>query len=142
MAVYAMVPHQGPNFTIEQIRSAHAKVKSGADFPNYIQELKILGVLRYEHFVTDGRIIYVGLQNYTISAEAKWENRMITKLSDNEQLKSILKIHQAGGTDYLTFCKQALETGVEKWVVNLNEMTCTYYDQNEKNMLTERINIP
>ena len=136
-----MVPNQGPNFTIEQIRSAHAKVKSGADFPSYIQELKILGVLRYEHFVTDGRIIYVGLQNYTISAEAKWEKRMITKLSDNEQLKSILKTHQAGGTDYLTFCKQATDIGVERWIVNLNEMTCTYYNLNGKKMLIERINI-
>lgn len=31
-------------FTIEQIKEAHSKVKSGADFPNYIQDLIILGV--------------------------------------------------------------------------------------------------
>ncbi len=31
-------------FTIEQIKEAHAKVKSGADFPNYIHDLIILGV--------------------------------------------------------------------------------------------------
>ena len=31
-------------FIIEQIKTAHSKVKSGADFTDYIQELKILGV--------------------------------------------------------------------------------------------------
>jgi hypothetical protein len=31
-------------FTIEQIKQAHNKVKSGADFPKYIQEIKKLGM--------------------------------------------------------------------------------------------------
>ena len=31
-------------FTIEQIKNAHAKVKSGADFPTYVQNLIKLGV--------------------------------------------------------------------------------------------------
>lgn len=30
-------------FTIEQIKTAHSQVKSGADFPAYIQEIKKLG---------------------------------------------------------------------------------------------------
>ena len=34
-------------FTIEQITEAHSKVKSGADFPAYIQELKKIGVTHY-----------------------------------------------------------------------------------------------
>jgi hypothetical protein len=34
-------------FTVEQIRAAHNKVKSGADFPAYIQEIKALGVSQY-----------------------------------------------------------------------------------------------
>ena len=31
-------------FTVEQIKAAHSKVKSGADFPSYIKEIKSLGV--------------------------------------------------------------------------------------------------
>lgn len=31
-------------FTVEQIETAHDKVKTGADFPNYIQEIKQMGV--------------------------------------------------------------------------------------------------
>ena len=41
-------------FTQEQISSSHSKVKSGAGFPAYINELKQLGVTHYETFVADG----------------------------------------------------------------------------------------
>lgn len=40
-------------FTIEQIKAAHSKVKSGADFPSYIREIKQLGVTGYEVSVSD-----------------------------------------------------------------------------------------
>lgn len=40
-------------FTAEQIKAAHSKVKSGADFPSYIQEIKALGVTHYEAHVED-----------------------------------------------------------------------------------------
>ena len=43
-------------FTVEQIKTAHSKVKSGADFPSYIKEIKSLGVTHYEAYVTDGHI--------------------------------------------------------------------------------------
>lgn len=136
-----MVPHQEPNFTIEQIKSAHAKVKSGADFPSYIHEIKTLGVVAYEHFVADGHVNYYGQQDYTILGDAKWQMRTINKLSNDAQLQSTLKAHQAGETDYPAFCKQAAQLGVEKWIVNLDEMTCIYYNLNGKKMLIERINI-
>ncbi|MDR6968468.1 uncharacterized protein YbcV (DUF1398 family) [Flavobacterium arsenatis] len=38
-------------FTVEQIKQARSKVKSGADFPNYIQDLIELGVLSFETFI-------------------------------------------------------------------------------------------
>ena len=37
-------------FIVEQIKKAYRKVKSGADFPVYIQDLKKLGVKYYETF--------------------------------------------------------------------------------------------
>ena len=33
-------------FTIQQIKEAHSKVKSGSDFPKYVQDIIALGVLR------------------------------------------------------------------------------------------------
>jgi hypothetical protein len=38
-------------FAIEQIKAAHSKVKSGADFLNYVQDLIKLGITSYETLV-------------------------------------------------------------------------------------------
>jgi uncharacterized protein YbcV (DUF1398 family) len=51
-------------FTIEQITAAHSKVKSGADFPAYIQDIKKLGVTQYKSFVTDGHTDYFEENEY------------------------------------------------------------------------------
>lgn len=125
-------------FTIEQIKAAHSKVKSGADFPSYIQEIKALGVQSYEHFVANGQVNYHG-NNNILSDDPKWENIEIGKIGNAEQLNTALKVHQAGQTDYLTFCKQSAEAGVQKWVVNLQEMTCGYYDLQGGELLIEHI---
>ena len=58
-------------FTVEQIKAAHSKVKSGADFPAYIQDIKKLGVTYYETFVTDGHTDYYGANKYKTTAPAK-----------------------------------------------------------------------
>ena len=60
-------------FTTDQIDSAHSKVKSGADFPAYIKEIKALGVTHYEAFVNDGHIDYHGTANHTAKVPAKYE---------------------------------------------------------------------
>ena len=50
-------------FTLDQIKQAHAKVKSGADFPKYIQDLIVLGIKNYDTFVIDGHSEYYGENN-------------------------------------------------------------------------------
>lgn len=40
--------------TLAQIAAAHGKVKSGADFPQYIRYIKALGVVSYVSWVCDG----------------------------------------------------------------------------------------
>lgn len=59
-----------------------------------------------------------------------------------ENLKNALSIHQPGKTDYPTFCKQSAEAGVEKWVVDILKMRCTYYDKESNEMLVETISLP
>ncbi len=126
-------------FTIDQIKQAHSKVKSGADFPKYIQELKLLGVEEYENFVSDGRTVYHGSNNYTVAGPAKYSEQVIADVGNKDQLQRSLSIHQAGKTTYLEFCKEASENGVKRWVVRLGEMTCTYYDTAGNIMVTEKI---
>jgi len=126
-------------FTTEQIKAAHSKVKSGADFPNYVQELIQLGVTSYETFVADGHTDYFGKEDYKTSSVAKYNPLIIAQESNVEQFKADLKAHQQGQTDYMTFCNDSAKSGVEKWVVCMGKMTCAYYDLSGKEMLVERI---
>ncbi|MEO6670032.1 MAG: DUF1398 family protein [Ferruginibacter sp.] len=130
------------NFELKEIKEAHAKVKSGADFPNYVQELIKLGVRKYDSFVNDGHTIFFGDNNYQIRSEARYPALSIANISDKERFKHYLKSHQRGQTDYPTFCRHSAETGVDKWTVDTNQMTCTYYDKLKNKMLEEQIPKP
>ncbi|NDV44898.1 DUF1398 domain-containing protein [Flagellimonas sediminis] len=124
-------------FTVEQIESAHGKVKSGADFPNYIQENKSIGVLSFETWVVDSHTEYFGENGFQTSSKPKYGNLIIADISDKDKFGEYLKIHQKGNTDYFTFCNHCAETGIEKWNVNLEKMTFTYYDKAGNEILVE-----
>lgn len=126
-------------FTIEQIKAAHAKVKSGADFPAYVQELKQLGIRNYAHDVSDGHIVYHGPGGFTLVADAKWPATIIAGKPSKEMLQQSLQLHQQGKTTYPEFCMEAAGAGVEKWVVDMQAMTCTYYEKAGQAMLVEPI---
>ena len=125
-------------FTLSQIKEAHSKVKSGADFPGYIQELKKMGITHYETYVSDGHINYFGDDNYELHSAPKYDELLINN-TYQEQFLIDLKAHQQGKTDYLTFCADCAKSGVEKWIVDLNAMTCTYFDVSGNNVLVENI---
>ncbi|NML65468.1 DUF1398 family protein [Hymenobacter sp. RP-2-7] len=129
-------------FTLDQIKAIHSRVKSGADFPQYVQELKALGVLRYDLYVADGHAEYVGPQGYSLASAPGPNCLTIAASGSPAQLTQALGNHQQGLTDYPTFCHQAAEAGVEKWTINILEMTCTYYDRQAMELLVERIPLP
>lgn len=124
-------------FTLEQIKNAHSKVKSGADFPAYIKEIKQLGVINYETFVVDGHTDFFGVNDYKISSIPKYDALTIAETSQAEQFKLDLIAHQQGKTTFLTFCNDCAKSGIEKWAVCMNKMTCTYYDKAGNKLLVE-----
>ncbi|PZF71248.1 DUF1398 domain-containing protein [Taibaiella soli] len=126
-------------FTVAQIEAAHSKVKSGADFPKYIQEIKALGVTGFETWVKDSHTEYLGSNNYRTASNAMYEPLAIADASDKNTFAERLKIHQQGQTDYMTFCNDCAATGVEKWIVDLDKMTCTYFDKAGNEVLMEPI---
>jgi uncharacterized protein YbcV (DUF1398 family) len=126
-------------FTIEAIKAAHVKVKSGADFPKYVDDLKALGVKNYDTYVSDGHTEYTSTNNAYIKTDAKYPAMQVADKSNTEHFIQRLKIHQQGLTDYLTFCNDSADTGVEKWVVDIEKMTCTYFDKAGNVMLVEEI---
>jgi uncharacterized protein YbcV (DUF1398 family) len=126
-------------FTIEQIKEAHAKVKSGADFPNYIQDLIILGVKGYDTFVNDGHVEYYGVNNYNVTSDEKYTPITIAQTVNKERFIEFLVMHQDGQTDYITFCNHTAQCGIAKWRVDIIEMTCTYKDSEDNDVLIEKI---
>jgi uncharacterized protein YbcV (DUF1398 family) len=124
-------------FTVEQIELAHSKIKSGSEFPKYIQDIKEIGVTSFETWVTDSHTRYFGRNEFQTKSKPKYEELSIAKISDKNKFSQFLKRHQKGETDYFTFCKHCAETGIEKWIVNLDKMTCTYFDKAENEILVE-----
>ena len=129
-------------FTVDQIHAAHSRVKTGADFPRYVQELKALGLKRYTNYVADGHTIYYGADGYSTQGPAKYAEMPVADNPAPEEFKKAIKEHQEGKTDYLIVCRQAAEAGVEKWIVDLEKMTCTYYDKAGSTLLVEIIPTP
>lgn len=126
-------------FTAEQIKTAHGKVKSGADFPAYIREIKALGVTHYESYVADGHTDLHGLNGHLAKLPAKYDPLFIAGSANPEQFKTDLKAHQEGKTDYLTFIRMCATSGIERWQVRVDKMTCTYYDNSGNEILVEEI---
>lgn len=126
-------------FTVAQIDQAHEKVKSGADFPAYIREIKQLGVIAFETWVIDSHTEYYGKNDFKTKSLPQYEPLKIAEVCESDAFRNYLKIHQQGKTDYYTFCQHCATTGIEKWIVNLEKMTCTYYSKAGDQILVEEI---
>ncbi len=126
-------------FTLEEIHISESKVKTGADFPAFIKELKKLGVTRSDVYVINGMSTYFGKGEETLQGPPIYEDLIIEEESSISGIREALHIHQKGETDYQTFCRQAAAAGVEKWIVDLQEMTVTYLDMAGNELVVEKI---
>lgn len=126
-------------FTVAQIEKAHEEVKTGADFPKYIQNIKQMGVIAFETWVKDSHTVYFGENDYQAKSLPQYDALTIADNSNGENFSQYLKIHQKGETDYITFCNHCAETGIEKWIVDLTVMTCSYFDKAGNKILEEQI---
>lgn len=128
-------------FTLRQIEDAHSKVKSGADFPQYIRDLIAMGVSRYSIYVNDGHAEYVGNDGHTVLSEAEYEKLHIISDTDIIKFKEYLRAHQQGNTNYFNFCENSAEAGIYKWEIDTANKTCIYYDSFGNFVLEEKIPI-
>jgi uncharacterized protein YbcV (DUF1398 family) len=126
-------------FTLQQMKAAHAKVKSGADFPAYVREIKKLGLLHYDFMVKDGRTAYHGANGFQVSGDPIYGEKTISVEPSPTAVKQIIAEHQQGKSDFLTFCTLAAGAGVERWIVNTEAMLCSYYDLSGHSMVAEPI---
>lgn len=129
-------------FTIEQIKDAQKKIKTGADFPAYARDLKALGLEGYHSYVSDGRVIYYGTDGYFLDGGAIYPELPVAEIINGGSFKERLKAHQQGQSTYPEFVQDCASAGVEKWEVDLKKMTCTYFDRFGGTMLEEAIPSP
>jgi len=121
------------------MKAAHARVKSGKDFPAYVQEIKRNGLLYYDFMVKDGRSVYHGVNGFQISSDPIYQEKSISVQAAPAAVRQIIAEHQQGKSNFLTFCRLVGDAGVEKWVVDTRTMMCTYYDLEGNNMVAEPI---
>lgn len=126
-------------FTLEQIREAHSRVKSGADFPRYAADMRDLGVQHYDFFTEDGRTVYHGAGGFSVEQPPRYERKEVSDRASGEELGRFLKAHQAGESDFPTFCGQAAAAGVEKWRTDVDNMEVAYFDKSGIKLLSEPI---
>ena len=80
-------------FTLEEIKTAHKIIKSGADFPAYVASLRGLGVDRYESFVVDGHPEYYGLIDFKVVSETNYPALEIAPTGDKLVFWRLLQLH-------------------------------------------------
>ena len=126
-------------FTLDQIQEVSKRVKTGADFPQFVKDLQAIGVIHYENMVADGKTTYYGANGFEVDDAPKYPAMPVNNTPSVSMLKEAISIHQQGQTDYPTFCSQAADAGVEKWVTHLMDLTVTYSDQQGKPIIVEPI---
>lgn len=126
-------------FAAQQIKAAYAKVKSGADYPRYVQELRKLGVTRYDFVVENGVNVFYGNNGFSLEIENHYDCLRVDHRSSREKLQRAISTHQKGQTDFKAFRAQAADAGIEKWVSDLEKMQVLYYDKSGVLLLSEPI---
>ena len=128
------------NFSLETINEAQSKY-TGVDFPKLIREFKHMGMLTNSYDIKTGIVTYKHQDGEQIKVESKAVDVPINIISSQDVAQGVLKRHQAGNTDFLTFCREIAGVGVYKWVSNMDEMTCSYYDVYDYVVVKEEIPI-
>ena len=93
------------------MKAAHAKVKSGADFPAYVQEIKQLGLLRYDFMVRDGRTVYHGANGFELIGDPVYPGKASAVQASPAALRRIIAETQQGKSDFPAFCSGAAAAG-------------------------------
>jgi uncharacterized protein YbcV (DUF1398 family) len=125
-------------FSLEAIKEAHSKF-TGVDFPKLVQEFKHMGMLTNTYNIQSGLVTYEHKNGELIEVQTTAVDVLINTTSSTAISQDVLKRHQAGETDFITFCREIAGAGVYKWVSDMEYMTCSYYDLNDNVVIVEEI---
>lgn len=126
-------------FTLAQIEAAHSNVESGKGFPTFAKAVQEMGVSKFETYVEDGSTTYYGKDGSQVTSAQQYAPLLIYGIVNPEKFLADLRNHQQGNTDFFHFCKDCADSGIFKWIVDLDAKTCTYYDCEGKSIFEEKI---
>lgn len=122
--------------TIQQINQI--KKQSQGNFIQLITDLKAVGVIKFKTSASTAKSIYYDNQQNIAYDEVEFFNFEIGTVN-KQQFISDLKQHQQGVTDFPTWLEQTAGNGIGYWIVDLQELTCTYYDLDDNPIYVEQI---
>lgn len=125
-------------FSLEAIQEAHRQF-TGVDFPKLIKEFKLMGMLANTYDIQAGLVTYEHKSGEKIEVRSNAVDVPVNTVSSTAAAQDVLKRHQAGETDFLTFCKEIAGAGVYKWISDMDKMTCSYYDLKDNVVIAEEI---
>jgi uncharacterized protein YbcV (DUF1398 family) len=126
-------------FTIEQINDLHARLGSAKTLPEYVRALKVLGIERYDSYLTDGHSEYFGQSDHKVVSPPVHEVFAVAEIGQRETFLDHLRRHEQRKTTYLEMSLGLARSGIEKWTVDTGRMTMTFYDKAGREMLVEQI---
>ncbi|HEM3495502.1 TPA: DUF1398 family protein [Streptococcus suis] len=127
-----------PMFTLENINRGHEQF-TGPDFPKLIAYFKDLGMEENTVDIQSGQVVYRSKAGQTLEKQGYQVTIPVSDQANLDQFVAILRNHQAGQTDFPTFCQETAEAGGYKWVIDLAAMTCSYLDKAEQAVFVETI---
>lgn len=125
-------------FSLESIKKAQ-KLYTGPDFPKLVKEYRLMGIILNIYNIETGVVNYINNSGDSIKDMGVKVDFDIPESSIYEKAILGLKRNQNGESDFMTFCTEVAQAGIYKWVVNLETMTCSYYDKNENLIISEII---
>jgi len=126
-------------FTLDQITSIHDQLGNADTLFQYAQALNKLGVTRFDSYVTDGHSEYFSKDGHVVKSPSYHETFIIAKKSNEEAFHKYMRLSEEGTLGYVEMSKGFAESGVEKWTMDTDKATFTYYDKSGKQLLVEEL---
>lgn len=126
-------------FTLNQIDEIHTNSGKRTSLSEYLQALNVIGVMKYDSFLTDGHSEYYGADNQKLVSPPVHQELIVADMSNLEALHIHLNLHEQGKTDYLQMSQGLADSGIEKWTFDTVQMTIAYYDKAGNELLVEDI---
>ncbi|MBO3065231.1 MULTISPECIES: DUF1398 domain-containing protein [Staphylococcus] len=125
-------------FSLSAIHQAHQQY-TGVDFPKLFKAFKVMGITINTVDIQIGTTVYTHQNGEQIIDTGVKSTVPIAKHTDKEQVKEALVQHQAGETDFPTFCDAMAQSGVYKWHISIDAGTCAYINLNNEIVIIEQI---